>query len=234
MLVLSTTTATPWFSKRWSSSLGASKARAYWKPEQPPPRTATRRACSPPFSCSPSNSLILPAALSVSVMGCGASVIENHCRGPSPRTWRLLGDTQCMGSDEVAVVRGAFEAMARSVDAPPEGRAELTERWFHPDVEYVEDASWPGASTYIGRDRVRKAFDGYNEILGAELSLEEVIEGSDGLFARVRYRGTSTGAEVPWDETWGYHCRVRDAQLSFFRAYSDLDAALAAAGVASP
>src|SRR3954447_24202785 len=84
MLVLSTMTATPWFSKRWSSSLGASKARAYWKPEQPPPRTATRRACLAPFSCSPSSSLILPAALSVSVIGCGASLIGIHCRGPFP------------------------------------------------------------------------------------------------------------------------------------------------------
>src|SRR6266480_2648916 len=82
MLVLSTTTATPWFSKRWSSSLAASNASAYWKPEQPPPRTATRRACSEPLSCSPSSSLILPAALSVSLIGCGDSLIGTHCRDP--------------------------------------------------------------------------------------------------------------------------------------------------------
>ena len=45
MLTLSTTTATPSTSKTLSSSLGLSKASAYWKPEQPPPRTATRSAC---------------------------------------------------------------------------------------------------------------------------------------------------------------------------------------------
>ena len=44
MLTLSTMTATPSTSKTWSSSLVLSKASAYWKPEQPPPRTATRRA----------------------------------------------------------------------------------------------------------------------------------------------------------------------------------------------
>ena len=44
MLTLSTTTATPSTSKTWSSSFGLSKASAYWKPEQPPPRTATRSA----------------------------------------------------------------------------------------------------------------------------------------------------------------------------------------------
>jgi ketosteroid isomerase-like protein len=139
-----------------------------------------------------------------------------------------------VGSAEVAVVRGAFEAMARSGDVPAEERAAITDPWFHPDVEYAEDASWPGSSTYRGLDSVRAAFDGYIEILGGELTLEEVIEGSEGLFAQVRYRGTSTGAEIPWDETWGYHCRVRDGQLGYFRAYSDLDEALAAAGVDSP
>ena len=138
-----------------------------------------------------------------------------------------------MASEDVAIVRGAFEAMAQSVDASPEERAALTERWFHPDVEYSEDSSWPGSSTYRGRDLVRKTFESYAEILGAELALEDVIEGSDGFFARVRYGGTSTGAEIPWEQTWGYHCRVREGQLGYFRAYSDVDEALAAAGVDS-
>ena len=65
MLTLSTTTETPGWSKTWSSSLGWSSARAYWNPEQPPPRTDTRSACSGEFSFAASRSLILPAALSV-------------------------------------------------------------------------------------------------------------------------------------------------------------------------
>ena len=65
MLTLSTTTETPSTSKTWSSSLAWSKASAYWKPEQPPPRTATRSACPPASSWEPSSSAILPAALSV-------------------------------------------------------------------------------------------------------------------------------------------------------------------------
>src|SRR4029079_2677490 len=90
MLDISTTSVTPWFSKRWSSSLGVSKASAYWNPEQPPPRTATRRACSAPFSCSPSSSLILVAALSVSAMGSGVSFIDTDCRAPSLGARRLF------------------------------------------------------------------------------------------------------------------------------------------------
>ena len=110
----------------------------------------------------------------------------------------------------------------------------MTERWFHPDVEYTEDPKWPGSTSYRGRDEVRRAFEGYVEILGGELTLEEVLQGSDGFFARVRYRGKSTGADLPWEEVWGYHCRVSDGQLAYFRAYSDLGDALAAAGVSSP
>src|SRR2546423_13055507 len=69
MLVLSTITATPWSSKTWSSSFLLSSASAYWKPEQPPPRTATLRACSW-SGCEARSSLILPAAVSVRPIAC--------------------------------------------------------------------------------------------------------------------------------------------------------------------
>ncbi len=51
MLTLSTITETPSTSKTLSSSLARSKASAYWKPEQPPPRTATRRAWPSDSAC---------------------------------------------------------------------------------------------------------------------------------------------------------------------------------------
>src|SRR4029079_5173957 len=58
------TTETPLCSKTWSSSFALSRARAYWNPEQPPPRTATRRTWSG-SSWPASSSLSLPAAASV-------------------------------------------------------------------------------------------------------------------------------------------------------------------------
>jgi ketosteroid isomerase-like protein len=139
-----------------------------------------------------------------------------------------------MESDE-AVVRNAFEALAEAAQrSTPEARTELTERWFHPDVEYSEDPSWPGSSSYRGRDAVRGAFESYMEILGVEVTVEEVSSGTQGLFASVRYRGSSTGAGMPFDQTWGYHCLVRDGQVAYFRAYSEVGEALSAAGVDSP
>ena len=73
MLALSTMTATPSTSKTWSSSLALSKASAYWKPEQPPPRTATRRAW-------PSASPWPPEQLADLLDGLGAEG-DRVCRG---------------------------------------------------------------------------------------------------------------------------------------------------------
>ena len=136
-----------------------------------------------------------------------------------------------MESDE-AVVRGAMEAFSEGARGnTDERRAALTERWFHPEVEYVEDPSWPGSTTHHGREAVQRAFEGYGDILSGEFMVEQVRTGSDGLVALIHYRGASTGADVPFDQTWAYHCRVRDGQLAYFRAYFDVDEALAAAGV---
>jgi ketosteroid isomerase-like protein len=137
-------------------------------------------------------------------------------------------------SGEEAVVRGTFEAMSETRGTPIAERDALMERWFDPDVEYVEDENWPGSTTYRGRDSVRDAFAGYEEILGGDLTVEEVRTGTEGLLAIIRYAGESTGASVPWAQRWGYHCRIRDGRISYFRAFADVDEAGRAAGVSSP
>src|SRR5436190_4440180 len=65
MLTLSTMTATPLCSKTLSSSFAWSSASAYWKPEQPPPRTATLSADSSSLPREATRSLIFAAAPSV-------------------------------------------------------------------------------------------------------------------------------------------------------------------------
>src|SRR5215207_7810258 len=52
-------------SKMWSSSCFSSSASAYWKPEQPPPRTPTRRPTPSPALWPSMNSRTLAAAMSV-------------------------------------------------------------------------------------------------------------------------------------------------------------------------
>jgi ketosteroid isomerase-like protein len=136
-------------------------------------------------------------------------------------------------SSEEAVIRGTFEAMSEARGTPLAERDALMERWFDSEIEYVEEEKWPGSRAYLGRDSVRDAFAGYEEILGGDLTVEEVRTGMDGLLAIIRYEGESTGASVPWEQRWGYHCRVRDGKISYFRAFADLDEARRAAGVSS-
>jgi ketosteroid isomerase-like protein len=137
-------------------------------------------------------------------------------------------------SSEEAVVRGTFEAMSDARGTPISERDALMERWFDREVEYVEDERWPGSGAYRGRDSVRDAFAGYEEILGGDLTVEEVRTGTDGLLAIIRFAGKSTGASVPWEQRWGYHCRVSGGRISYFRAFADVDEAGRAAGVSSP
>src|SRR5688500_9249111 len=74
MLAGSTRTRMPEASKTWSSSRFSSRASAYWKPEQPPPFTPTRRPTSPSAPWPAMNSFTFWAAMSVSVTICSAIV----------------------------------------------------------------------------------------------------------------------------------------------------------------
>jgi ketosteroid isomerase-like protein len=143
----------------------------------------------------------------------------------------VVRDTGPVAGEDADVVRGAFEAISAAAEASTEERKRLTERWFHPEVEYTEDPSWPGSTSYRGLEVVRETFEGYGELLSAKLTVNEVREGSNGVFALIRYEGASTGAEIPFDQLWGYHCRVREGKLAYFRAYFDLDQAKRDAGV---
>jgi hypothetical protein len=54
-----------------------------------------------------------------------------------------------MSEENVEVVRCAFEAG---------GLEETAGTYWHPEVEYVEDPRWPGASTYRGRGAEVRCF----------------------------------------------------------------------------
>jgi ketosteroid isomerase-like protein len=107
---------------------------------------------------------------------------------------------------------------------------ELVEAWWHPSLEYIEDPSWPGASSYRGREAVKTAWNAYLEVLGAaEMTLEGIQEAGEDTVAIVRVTGISKGADIPFDHVWGYVCRMSDGRLSYLRAYWDPEEALRAA-----
>src|SRR3954453_23564919 len=145
MLTLSTTPETPTTSKTWSSSLALSKASAYWKPEQPPPRTATRRAWPSDSPCPPSSSPIFSTALGLRVI---ASVVasdtsqsvarglrESRALSPSAQT-AVVCDTTAYLPDALVAERGIHRiSLYVSIGDRQEAEAEITdfqvfyERW---------------------------------------------------------------------------------------------------------
>jgi ketosteroid isomerase-like protein len=107
------------------------------------------------------------------------------------------------------------------------------ERWWHPEIEYVEDPKWPGSSEFRGREEVLRVWNSYLEVFRTvRMEVQEVLEADDGVVAVVRVNGISKGADVPFDHVWAYLCRVRDGKLAYQRAYWDPEEALSAAGVA--
>jgi ketosteroid isomerase-like protein len=135
-----------------------------------------------------------------------------------------------VGAADLEILAQMWAEMLGS--SPLEMNEEAAERWWHEELEYVEDPKWPGSTTYHGREEVIKAWHGYLEVFGsAEMKLEDLHDAGDEVVAVVRITGTSKGAEIPFDHVWAYVCRVRDGQLAYQRAYWDPEEALEAAGV---
>ncbi len=110
--------------------------------------------------------------------------------------------------------------------------AEVFERWTHPDVEYREDPSWPGAATYRGHEAVTAAFRDYVLVLGLESpELLEAVEGPEGIAIAVRISASRPDSEQVVGHTWGYLCQVEGDRLRSFWAYVNPEEAFAAAGI---
>jgi ketosteroid isomerase-like protein len=137
-----------------------------------------------------------------------------------------------MSADDVEVLRRMFEELSG-----PELSAmdlDVVERWWDPEIEYVEDPKWPGSGAYRGRDEVVRAWNAYLEVFAsARMDVEEMIDAGDEVVALVRVSGISKGADVPFEHLWAYVCRLRDGRLLYQRAYWDPGEALEAAGVSS-
>jgi ketosteroid isomerase-like protein len=137
-----------------------------------------------------------------------------------------------VGADDLAALTRMWEQWGGPI-GDAEQREQFRQRWWHPEIRYVEDPRWPGSGTYDGIDAVRDVFEAYMEVFEGELSVERTVEAGDRLVALIRYRLVSAGGDVPLDHVWGYVCGARDGKLSYLRAYWDPDEALADAGADS-
>jgi ketosteroid isomerase-like protein len=122
-----------------------------------------------------------------------------------------------------AIIRSAFEAGSLR---------EAAQKYWHPDIEYVEDPRWPGASRYRGRDSVVSCFEGYMDALGGEVAVvvEQIRAAGKRQVAFVRFEGQSPSG-LPHEHLWAYIVELRDGLIAYLRAYYEPDDALEAAGV---
>jgi hypothetical protein len=72
-----------------------------------------------------------------------------------------------MSDENVEFVRRAFGKRRLS---------ETAEAYWHPEIEYVEDPRFPGASSHIGRDAAHRCRQAYMDVLGDERDLTVAVE----------------------------------------------------------
>ena len=144
-------------------------------------------------------------------------------RGPERDTARG------MSQENVELVRKAFEG------AGARGLEKTAKTYWHPEVEYVEDPRWPGASRYKGREAVLRCFQAYMEALGREedlaVTVERVFDAGERQVPFVRVQGRASTSGVPHEHLWGYVVEVREGLIVYFRAYYEPGEALEAAGL---
>src|SRR5437763_11653174 len=130
-----------------------------------------------------------------------------------------------MSREDVELIRRAWGGVeAQSLE-------EAAARYWDPEIEYVEDPRWPGASRYRGRKSVIKCFQGYVEALGPSeamaITVEEVLDAGDCQALVVDFRGRSVTG-VPHEHRWGYLVKVRGGLIVSLRAYYEAHEAIAA------
>jgi hypothetical protein len=112
-----------------------------------------------------------------------------------------------------------------------DGTDSAAARFWHPDIEYLDDPRWPGGGTHTGRDAVAARFDEVTGVLGIRaVSVDRVAEAGPQVAWVIHAHGESPGAGVPNDHEWGYVGKIVDARLVYFRAYYDADEAMKAVG----
>ena len=136
-----------------------------------------------------------------------------------------------MSAEDRGIVRTMFRTMSEAV--PTRDYMDPFARvFFHPDIEYREDPSWPGSGSYTGRDTVLERFREYAELMdfsGAEV--EDLFDGDDVLVAFFRMKGSGSGSGGPFDQAWAWVIEMEDGYIRRLAAFLDREEALRAAGL---
>ena len=128
--------------------------------------------------------------------------------------------------------RENLEIVGRIAEAFERGGLDEFRAYYHPDIEWHEDPSFPEAGVYRGLEAV----EAYNrQFLSefAELHYEpqELIDSNDHVVANMRIhgRGRASGATFDLSAWWAF--TLRDGRLVRVHAYLDRGRALEAVGL---
>jgi ketosteroid isomerase-like protein len=132
-----------------------------------------------------------------------------------------------VSQEDAEFAREAWEAGADGLD-------EMARTYWHPDVEYVEDPRWPGASRYQGREAVLRCFRAYLAVLGPaedmSITVERVLDAGERQVVFIKFQGRSASG-IPHEHRWAYVVEARERRIVYLRAYYEPEEALKAIGL---
>jgi ketosteroid isomerase-like protein len=130
------------------------------------------------------------------------------------------------------VSRENVEVARQAIEDYNGAGVEAIHDFLHPEVEFTEDARFPEAGVYRGRDAVEAYFKEFREeMAGHSLEIEEMLDAGDEVVAvvRERARGTSSDVEIEWRAAFVW--TMRNGRAVRGRAYLDRAEALEAVGL---
>ena len=113
-----------------------------------------------------------------------------------------------------------------------EGIGAAAKDFFDPEIEYHDDAAWPGGGKHNGRAAVIARFGGGHRGSGNQgaPSWSAWSMPASRLPGDTGQRNIAR-ADVPHDHRWGYTGRIVHGKLVYFRAFYNPDDALEAVGL---
>jgi uncharacterized protein len=133
-----------------------------------------------------------------------------------------------MSQENVEVVRCAIAAFT-------DGELETlrtTGEWYHPDVEFHEDPSFPDAGVHRGADAIEAHFQEFLDAFETySFEVDEILDAGESVVVvtHQRGRGKGSGAEVDMRNAWVF--AFRDGKIQRITPYWERAKALEAVGL---
>jgi ketosteroid isomerase-like protein len=129
-----------------------------------------------------------------------------------------------VSQENVEVVRRTFDAIfSRAFQRAATG--------FHHDAVWHNTREFPGPSICVGPQAIAEFWETLMESFDGETSVEQIIDGEQGVALGAHTVGRGTTSGVPLDVRWGIAARVATGKISRVDVYGNWAKALKAVGL---